>query len=249
MTANPAAARAWSEPSLLAEADNDVDTRRLRVVLAEDSYLVREGTRRLLESNGDIEVVAAVARADDLLDSVDRFRPDVVLTDVRMPPDHSTEGIVAAHEIRRRHPQVGVVVLSQYADEAYVLDLLRDGTAGFGYLLKERIGDRSELVRALRETASGGSVIDPLLIEPLVGRRRAQAASALERLTERELDVLRLMAEGRSNAAIADALALSESSIEKYISVIFSKLDLAEEPHVHRRVAAVVRFLRDGPPA
>lgn len=218
---------------------------RLRVVLAEDSYLVREGTRRVLESNGDIEVVAAVAQADELLDAVDRFRPDVVLTDVRMPPTHSTEGIAAAHVIRQRHPTIGVVVLSQYADEAYVLDLLRDGTAGFGYLLKERIGDRSELARALRETAIGGSVIDPLLIEPLVDRRRAQAASPLGTLTARELDVLRLMAEGKSNAALADELALSESSIEKYISVIFSKLDLAEEPHLHRRVAAVVRFLRE----
>ena len=224
-----------------------VDVDCLRVVLAEDSYLVREGIRSVLESRGDVDVVAAVATADDLLDSVDRLRPDAVLTDVRMPPGHSTEGIIAAHQIRRRHPQVGVVVLSQYADEAYVLDLLRDGTTGFGYLLKERVGDRSELVRALRETASGGSVIDPLLIEPLVGRRRAQQASPLGRLTGRELDVLRLMAEGRSNAAIADELGLSESSIEKYISVIFSKLELAEEPQLHRRVAAVVRFLRETP--
>lgn len=219
---------------------------RLRVILAEDSYLVREGTRRLLESNGDVEVVAAVAHADELLDAVDRFRPDAVLTDVRMPPSHSMEGISAAHVIRQHHPTIGVVVFSQYADEVYVLELLREGTAGFGYLLKERIGDRSELVRALRETARGGSVIDPLLIEPLVDRRRTQAASPLAALTARELDVLRLMAEGKSNAAVADELALSESSIEKYISVIFSKLDLTEEPHLHRRVAAVVRFLREG---
>jgi DNA-binding NarL/FixJ family response regulator len=217
----------------------------LRIVLAEDNYLVREGTRRLLEASGQVEVVAAVSTAEELLDAVDRLRPEAVMTDIRMPPGHSMEGIAAAHEIRRRHPQIGVVVLSQHADEGYVLELLRDGTAGYGYLLKERVADRGELIRALHETASGGSVVDPVLVDALVGRRRAQPRSPLAELTQRELDVLRLMAEGRSNAAIAEALALSESSIEKHSSVIFSKLGLAEEPQVHRRVAAVVRFLRE----
>lgn len=215
------------------------------MVLAEDSYLVREGTRRLLESSGEAEVVAAVGTADELLDAVDRLRPDAVLTDVRMPPEHSIDGIRAAHEIRRRHPGIGIVILSQHADEAYVLELLRDGTAGYGYLLKERVGDRSELLRALLQTARGGSVIDPMLIEPLVARRRTEARSSLASLTPREVDVLGLMAEGRSNSAIANELALSESSIEKHISVIFSKLGLIEEAHVHRRVAAVVQFLRE----
>jgi DNA-binding NarL/FixJ family response regulator len=216
----------------------------LRVVLAEDSYLVREGTRRLIESSGEVEVVAAVGTAEEMLDAVERLRPDAVMTDIRMPPGHGTEGIVAAHEIRRRHPEIGVVVLSQHADEGYVLELLRDGTDGYGYLLKERVGDRSELLRALRETSRGGSVIDSLLVEALVGRRQAEADSPLAELTARELDVLQLMAEGRSNASIADELSLSESSIEKHISVIFSKLGLSEEPQLHRRVAAVVTFLR-----
>lgn len=220
-------------------------TERLRVVLAEDNYLVREGTRRLLESSGEVEVVAAVGSADELLDAVERLRPDAVMTDIRMPPGHGTEGIEAAHAIRRRHPKIGIVVLSQHADEGYVIELLRDGTDGYGYLLKERVGDRSELLRALRETARGGSVIDPTLIAALVGRRRGEARSPLADLTPRELDVLRLMAEGRTNAAIAHELSLSESSIEKHITVIFSKLALEEEPQLHRRVAAVVTFLRE----
>jgi len=218
---------------------------RLRVILADDSYLVREGVRRLLESSGEVEVVAAVADAQELLASVEAHRPHAVMVDIRMPPGHGTEGIAAAHEIRRRFPDIGVVVLSQHSDEGYVIELLRDGTAGFGYLLKERVGDRSELVRALRETAAGGSVIDPILVDALVRRRRMADASPLADLTPRELDVLREMAQGRSNAAIAEALSLSESSIEKHSNVIFSKLGLTEEPQVHRRVAAVVAFLRE----
>ncbi|HUG29560.1 MAG TPA: response regulator transcription factor [Candidatus Limnocylindria bacterium] len=216
----------------------------LRVVLAEDSYLVREGTRRVLESSGEVEVVAAVENAHDLLDAAERFAPDAVVTDIRMPPGHGTEGIVAAREIRRRHPDIGVVVLSQHADPAYVLDLFSDGTDGLAYLLKERVGDRAELLRALRETVEGRSVVDPILVEALVGRRRAEGSSPLADLTPRELEVLRLMAEGRTNAAIADELSLSESSIEKHTSVIFSKLGLSPETYLHRRVAAVVTFLR-----
>lgn len=218
-------------------------TDRLRVVLADDSYLVREGTRRLLKSAG-VDVLEAVGDADALLVAVDRLLPDAALVDVRMPPTHRMEGIEAAHEIRRRHAGIGVVILSQHADEAYVVALLRDGSAGFGYLLKERVGDRDELVRALRETAAGGSVVDQTLVEALVRGRTASATSPLHELTPRELDVLREMAEGKTNAAIADALALSESSIEKYTNTIFSKLGLGEAADVHRRVTAVITFLR-----
>ena len=216
----------------------------LSVVLAEDSYLVREGIRRLLESTGQVEVLAAVGTAQELLAAVDRLRPQAVITDIRMPPDHSTEGIQAAHAIRTTHPHVGVVVLSQHAEAGYVLELLRHGADGLAYLLKERIGDREQLVHALRETSRGGSVVDPVLVDALVGRRRLEQDSGLADLTDRELDVLRAMAQGLSNAAVAKALFLSESSIEKHVSAIFAKLGLAEEPHLHRRVAAVVAYLR-----
>ncbi len=214
------------------------------MVVAEDSYLVREGVVRLLESTGDVEVAAAVGTAEELLEAVDRHRPDAVLTDIRMPPGHSTEGIRAAHAIRQGHPDVGVVVLSQHADAGYALELLRHGADGLAYLLKERIGDRDQLVGALRETRRGGSVIDPVLVDALVGRRRLERSSGLAELTERESEVLRAMARGLSNAAIAGELYLSESSIEKTVSSILAKLGLAEEPQVHRRVAAVVAYLR-----
>jgi DNA-binding NarL/FixJ family response regulator len=216
----------------------------LRVVLAEDNYLVREGLQRILESSGQVTVAAAVGTADELLAAVSRHSPDAVMTDIRMPPGHGTEGLRAAHAIRAAHPGVGVVVLSQHAEAGYVLDLLRHGADGLAYLLKERIGDRDQLVRALRETAQGGSVIDPVLVDALVGRRRREAASGLADLTDRELDVLRAMAQGLSNTAVAQALFLSESSIEKYVGAIFAKLGLAEEPQLHRRVAAVVTYLR-----
>ncbi len=217
----------------------------LRVVLAEDSYLVREGTRRLLISSRQVDVVAAVSSAEELLEAVRLLNPDAVMTDIRMPPGFGTEGITAAKSIRRSHPGVGVVVLSQHADEGYVLDLLSDGAQGLGYLLKERVGDRDQLVNALRETAQGGSVIDPVLVDALVGRRRLDEASRIARLTQRELDVLSEMAQGRSNPAIAAALSLSQSSIEKHVNVIFTKLGLSEEPHIHRRVTAVVTYLRE----
>ncbi len=167
-----------------------------------------------------------------------------MITDIRMPPGHSTEGIQAAHAIRRAHPEVGVVVLSQHAEAGYVLELLKHGADGLAYLLKERIGDREQLVHAVRETYQGRSVIDPVLVDALVSRRRLENASGLADLTDRELDVLRAMAQGLSNAAVAKALFLSESSIEKHVSAIFAKLRLAEEPHLHRRVAAVVAYLR-----
>jgi DNA-binding NarL/FixJ family response regulator len=218
---------------------------RLRIVIAEDNYLVREGMRQLLESSGDVQVLAAVSTADDLLDAVSRLQPDAVITDIRMPPGHHMEGIEAALAIRAAHPQVGVVVLSQHADEAYAFQLLREGTAGLAYLLKERIGDRSELLRALHETVAGRSVIDPIVVEALVGRKARLATSRLRELSARELDVLRQMAQGKTNPAIAEALALSGSAIEKHINAIFSKLGLSEEPQVHRRVAAVLTFLRE----
>lgn len=204
---------------------------------------MREGTRQLLESTGQVAVVAAVATADELLDAVEQHHPDAVMTDIRMPPNHSTEGITAAHVIKTRYPDVAVVVLSQHADEAYAFELFQHGADGLGYLLKERIGDREQLVHALRETHRGGSVIDPIIVDALVGRRRLDVASPLADFTGRELDILNLMAQGRSNGAICQELSLSESSVEKHVSAIFAKLGLFEEPHVHRRVAAVVAYL------
>lgn len=219
--------------------------RPLRVVLAEDHYLVREGTRRLLEASGEVQTLAAVGTATELLDAVGRLAPDAVLTDIRMPPGHHMEGIEAAHRIRADHPHVGVVVLSQHADEAYALALLEHGAEGRAYLLKDRVGDLEQLLGALREVVAGRSVIDPQVVQALVDRRSRRARSGVSELTARELDVLRAMAEGRSNAGIAAQLSLSESAVEKHVSAIFAKLGLGAEPQVHRRVRAVLRFLRD----
>ena len=215
------------------------------MVIAEDNYLVREGTRQLLQASGEVEVVAAVSTADELLHAVDRLRPDAVIADIRMPPGHHMEGIEAAHKIRARHPEIGVVVLSQHADEAYAFHLLKDGTAGLAYLLKERLADVGELVRALREVVAGRSVIDPQVVETLVARRTRISSSPVSSLTPRELDVLREMAQGMTNTAIGEHLSLSESSVEKHVYTIFSKLELTEEPQVHRRVAAVLTYLRE----
>jgi DNA-binding NarL/FixJ family response regulator len=223
----------------------------LRIVFAEDNYLVREGTAALLAEADGLEVVAVVADLPQLLDAVAATGPDAVLTDIRMPPTHTTEGIQAARRIRADHPEVGVVVLSQYVEEEYAFELLADGATGLGYLLKERIGRVEELVRALQEVARGGSVLDPKVVEGLLARRARVASSPLARLTERERAVLEQMAEGRNNAAIAGALFLSERSVEKHINALFHKLGLTEEPDVHRRVMAVLTFLRDeaGPAA
>lgn len=215
------------------------------VVLAEDHYLVREGTRQVLEAAGDVKVLAAIGTAHELLDAVNRLRPDAVLTDIRMPPDHHMEGIQAAHEIRQRYSTVGVVVLSQHADAAYAFALLEHGTAGLAYLLKERVTDRAELIRALQETIAGRSVIDPVVVEALMRRRVRQATSPLRDLTPRELEVLSQMAQGRTNLAIAQRLHLSQSSIEKHVSTIFAKTGLAEEEATNRRVAAVLTYLRE----
>ena len=225
----------------------------LRIVIADDNYLVREGTRRLLEDSGQVTVQAAVGSAPELLDAVQRTRPEAVLTDIRMPAGPAgdraagpaMEGIDAAHRIKASTPGVGVVILSQYADESYAFELFRNGTAGLAYLLKDRVGDLRQLLAALREVAAGGSVIDPQVVDALVTRRARLIESPLARLTPRELDVLREMAQGRGNAGIARELFLSESSVEKHVNAIFAKLDLASEQQVNRRVAAVLTFLRD----
>ena len=218
---------------------------RLRIVIAEDNYLVREGTRRLLEESGEVEVLAAVGTAPELLEAVEALRPNAVLTDIRMPPHNQTDGIDAAHDIRLTHPSVGVVVLSQHSDASYAVQLLKNGTGGLAYLLKTKVGEIDELLRALREVAEGRSVVDPAVVERLVDYRARQERSPLRTLTEREIGVLREMAEGKSNGAIAAALHLSESSVEKYVNTVFSKLGLSEERAVSRRVAAVLAYLRD----
>ena len=218
---------------------------RLRIVIAEDNYLVREGTRRLLDESGEVEVLASVGNAAELLQAVDGLRPDAVLTDIRMPPGNQMEGIEAAHAIRARHSSIGVVVLSQHSDAAYAVQLLKHGTGGLAYLLKTKVGEVDELLHALREVAAGRSVVDPGVVERLVDYRARQEESPLRWLSAREVDVLREMAEGKSNAAIAEALHVSESSVEKYVNAVFSKLSLNEERAVSRRVAAVLTYLRD----
>ncbi|HYJ61194.1 MAG TPA: response regulator transcription factor [Actinomycetota bacterium] len=217
----------------------------MRVVFAEDNYLVREGTVALLGEVDRVEIVATAASFDELIDAVDEHEPDAVLTDIRMPPTGTDEGIRAAKRIRAEHPAIGVVVLSQYADDEYAYDLLKDGAGGLGYLLKERVGDVTELVRALDEVASGGSVLDPKVVEGLVAAKDRMAHSPLAQLTDREREVLSLMAQGMNNAAIAKALFLTDRAVEKHINSMFHKLGLTEEPDVHRRVMAVLAFLRE----
>jgi DNA-binding NarL/FixJ family response regulator len=218
----------------------------IRVVLAEDHFLVREGVRRLLETDPGIAVVGVCEDLASLLATVADERPDVVLTDVRMPPDELDEGIRAAVRLRETHPEIGVVVLSQYAEPRFALDLLGDGTAGRAYLLKERVDDLDQLVAAIRAVADGGSVIDPKVVEALVAEKARIAASSLNELTPRERDVLREMAEGKNNAAIAETLFLTERSVEKVIHSIFLKLDIGFEASVNRRVKAVLLYLAEG---
>jgi DNA-binding NarL/FixJ family response regulator len=220
-------------------------TSKLRVVIAEDHYLVREGTRRTLDDADDIEVVAVVGSATELEDVVKRVKPDAIVTDIRMPPGHQTDGIDAALRIRAANRGIGVVVLSQYADATYALELLSDGTQGLAYLLKERVGNPAQLVDAVRQVANGGSVIDPDVVGALVEQNTHRSSSHLQQLTERELEVLEQMAQGRTNAGIAEQLHLSESSIEKYTTSLVLKLGLTDEPQVHRRVAAVLTLLHD----
>ncbi len=217
----------------------------IRVVIADDHYLVREGTRRLLEASGEVEVLAAVEDGDQLRAAVDRMSPDAVVVDIRMPPDHQMEGIEAAHDIRAKHPDVGVVVLSAHANPLYAFELFKDGTAGLAYLLKDRVGDLDELLRALREAVAGGSVIDPLVVEGLLQRQRNTSDRLLDTLTDRESEVLALMAEGRSNGAIGEGLFISQSAVEKHINSILTKLGLPpDETETHRRVAAVLACLK-----
>jgi DNA-binding NarL/FixJ family response regulator len=218
----------------------------IRVVLAEDHYLVREGIRRLLAAQPDIEVAAVCGDLDSLFEAVEAETPDVVVTDIRMPPRSVDEGIQAALRLRETRPDVGVVVLSTYSEPSYALALLEGGSGGRAYLLKERVEDIQQLASAIRAVAEGGSVIDPKVVEALVAERAREEESPLAQLTPRERDVLREMAEGKNNAGIAEALVLTERSVEKVIHSIFLKLGLAWEPAVHKRVKAVILYLAEG---
>jgi DNA-binding NarL/FixJ family response regulator len=220
----------------------------IRLVVADDSYIIREGVRELARGLDDIEVVAACSDFDTLKAAVERDRPDVVLTDIRMPPTNTDEGIRMADSLRRTNPDVGVVVLSQYADAEYALALLDKGAAGRAYLLKERVTDLDQLAHAIREVARGGSVIDPKVVENLIASRTRLARSPLVALTPREGEVLADVAQGKNNAAIAADLFLTERAVEKHINSIFSKLGLTEEKAVHRRVRAALIYLAEQAP-
>ena len=213
----------------------------LRVVVADDSVLLREGLVRLLEESG-FDVVGQAGDAEDLMRKVGAHKPDVAVVDVRMPPTHTDEGLRAAHRIRAEQPSTAVLVLSQYVEETYALDLLSESTERTGYLLKDRIADIETFTDAVRRVASGGSALDPEVVGMLLGRRRRE--DPLAALTPREREVLGLMAEGRSNFAMADALVVSERAVEKHVTAIFSKLGLPPAVEDHRRVLAVLAFLR-----
>jgi DNA-binding NarL/FixJ family response regulator len=217
----------------------------IRLVLAEDHYLVREGVRRLLETVPDFEVAAVCQDLDSLLAAVEDEHPNVVITDIRMPPSEGDEGIRAAATLRETNPGVGVVVLSQYATPAYALALLEGGSAARAYLLKERVKDVEQLAEAVRAVATGGSVIDPKVVDVLVAENARSEESPINQLTPREHDVLREMAEGKNNAAIAESLFLTERSVEKVIHSIFLKLGLTWETAVHKRVKAVILYLAE----
>jgi DNA-binding NarL/FixJ family response regulator len=220
----------------------------LRVVLADDNYLVREGVVALLAEVDELELVAAVADPHSLIKAVEEHQPDAVLTDIRMPPTFTTEGIDAAKRIRAEHPSIGVVVLSQYVQEEDAVSLLEDGVGGLGYLLKERVSQVDELVRALQDVARGGSALDPKVVEGLLARRSAEARSPLLGLTDREREVLQEMATGSTNATIARTLFMSERAVEKHIGSVFQKLGLTDEGEVNRRVKAVLTFLEAAGP-
>jgi DNA-binding NarL/FixJ family response regulator len=217
----------------------------LRVILAEDNILVREGIRRAIETDPELQLVAVCGDLDALLAAIDEFSPDVVLTDIRMPPDQSDEGIRAARLLRETHPGVGVVVLSQFDEPAYAVALLADGSRGRGYLLKDRVAELDQLSAAIRDVAAGGSVIDPTVVDNLVHARERVRESPLAALSPREREVLAEIAQGKSNAAIGTALYLSERAVEKHTNSIFSKLGLAQEHDINRRVKAVLMWLAE----
>jgi DNA-binding NarL/FixJ family response regulator len=218
----------------------------LRLVLAEDSYLIREGIAALLAGDEQLELVASVGSLPALLNAVEEHGPDVVLTDIRMPPTGTDEGIRAAEQLAVRHPNLGVVVLSQHIEPDYALRLFDGGSQGRAYLLKERVGDLAQLRHAVASVAQGGSVLDPQVVDVLVTARQRDASSVLDRLTEREREVLALVARGASNRAIAEELVLSHRAVEKHITSILTKLDLpADDSDVHRRVRAVLVYLAE----
>jgi len=212
----------------------------MRVVLADDSVLLREGMARLLADAG-FEIVGQAGNADDLLLKVRSWRPDVAIVDIRMPPSHTDEGLRAAKEIRAAHPETGVLVLSQYVETAYAMELLAESAEGVGYLLKDRVADVDEFTASVRRVAEGGSALDPSIVSLLVGNRRG---TPLDDLTPREREVLELMAEGLSNSAIAGRLVVTDRAVEKHVTSIFAKLRLAATPESHRRVLAVLTFLK-----
>lgn len=216
------------------------------VVIAEDAFIVREGVRMLLEEAG-YDLKAAVENYDELIEAVEAHSPDVVITDIRMPPTRTDEGVRAAREIRASHPSTGVVVLSQYVEPEYATKLFEAGADGLAYLLKERLGDLEQFEHAIDEVRNGRSVIDPRVVDALV-EGRTRPASPLERLTNREMEVMSEIAKGKTNSAIADTLFLSERAIEKHINSIFTKLDLLPEKETNRRVSAVLLFLAEHAP-
>ena len=215
----------------------------IRVVLGEDNFLAREAIRGVLERAEGIELIAACGDLDSLRAAIDETRPDVVVTDIRMPPENTDEGIRLAAELRSSHPEIGVVVLSQHAEPLYATTLFEEGSERRAYLLKESLKDQAELSRALKTVAEGGSVVDPLVVEQLVEARSRREDAHLEALTPRELEILGLIAEGRSNAAIAEKLVVTKRAVERHINSIFLKLDLRDAEDVSRRVMAALRYL------
>jgi DNA-binding NarL/FixJ family response regulator len=222
----------------------DATTTPTTLLIAEDDYLVREGARAVLDAHPRLSVLGTASDPDQILELLETHRPDVVILDIRMPPTFTTEGIELAHRVRAEHEGVGIVVLSQHADPEYAIELLKDGSDGVAYLLKERLGDADRLVQAIEEVRAGGSMLDPKIVEALLEAQRRRTASKLAGLTPRELEVLALMASGRGNAAIARELSITDRSVEKHSNAIFRKLGLSEDLELNRRVAAVLFYLQ-----
>ena len=218
----------------------------LRVVVAEDNFLMREGITTVIGLEDELELVASCGSLSELLSAIEDHVPDVVVTDIRMPPTQTDEGIQAASRVRSDHPDMGVVVLSQFVEPAYALRLFEDGSEGRAYLLKERVGDGDDLYEAIRRTSEGGTVVDPKVVNALMADHGREETSVLDRLTEREREVLEQMATGASNAGIGEALFISARSVEKHINAIFTKFDLEQSTETHRRVRAVLVYLGEG---